>query len=269
MQRPSRRQVLAALGLSAGTTLLSGCVGSLESVGQAEQNPAPASPHARPHWTYVPLDPADVARRAYALYPEGSCMYAVFGAIITALADRVGEPFASFPIGMMRYGHSGVGGWGSLCGTANAAAAALGLFFPEEKDKKFRDGLIEELYGWYEHTQLPHYRPANADPTKEFAHSVAGSVLCHISVHRWCEASGSDAYCPERKERCRRLAADVAARTVEVLNRVTPARAARTAQHALLPDTKKCLSCHDQRELADVAARMDCRTCHTFKAPHP
>lgn len=258
MQRPSRREVLAAFGMSAGSSMLAGCAGALESVSRAEEK-------SRSNWEYSLLDPGTVAQRAYRMYADGSCMYAVFGSIVTSLADRVGEPFASFPIGMMRYGHGGVGGWGSLCGAVNGGAAIFGLFYPE-KDKKFRDGLVEELFAWYEQTELPCYRPEDAEPGEEAVRTVAGSVLCHRSVGHWACAAAADAYCEERTERCRRLSADVAAKTVEILNRLITDR---TPSPSLVADVKSCLSCHGPRELADVSAKMDCRSCHTFDRPHP
>ena len=55
-------------------------------------------------WIYSKLEPRKAADIAYRLYGEGSCMYAVFGAVIQQLAEKVGEPYNSFPLHMMKYG---------------------------------------------------------------------------------------------------------------------------------------------------------------------
>ena len=168
----SRRRALASLGLLGGSALLSGC-GSRSPAAQDMPSPSEAQPTAdnpavssgasttsagaanapsatltSGSWTYRPLDPSVVAQRAYDMYPQGSCMYAVFGSVITQLAEDVGGPFATFPLGMMRYGTTGVGGWGSLCGVVNGCAALIGLFYPEQTDGR-RDELISDLCLWY------------------------------------------------------------------------------------------------------------------------
>jgi len=78
-------------------------------------------------WTYLPLDPGVTAELAYAEYPNGSCMYGIFKSVIVQLAEKIGEPFSSFPIHMMKYGHGGVNGHGTICGALNGAAALIGL----------------------------------------------------------------------------------------------------------------------------------------------
>ena len=103
MRRVTRRQVLSSVGLAAGAGLLAGRRG--QSQGSAER--------ARPEsngWVYVELQPALVAERAYGIFPEGGCMYALTGSIIRTLGDIVGDPYRSFPVGMMRYGLGGAGG---------------------------------------------------------------------------------------------------------------------------------------------------------------
>ncbi|WP_372755875.1 C-GCAxxG-C-C family (seleno)protein [Labilibaculum sp.] len=95
-------------------------------------------------WTYTPLDSDVTANIAYENYPKGSCMYGVFCSIIYQLADKLGEPFASFPVQMMKYGHGGVCGSGTICGTLNGAAALIGLLYDK---KEIRDVLMADLFG--------------------------------------------------------------------------------------------------------------------------
>ena len=83
-------------------------------------------------WKYVRLDPAATGELAYNSYSEGSCMYATVKSIAYQLAEKVGEPYSSFPFHMFKYGHGGVGGYGSVCGTLNGAAAVIGLLISEK-----------------------------------------------------------------------------------------------------------------------------------------
>jgi len=96
--------------------------------------------------------------------------------------------------------------------------------------------------------------------------SVAGSVLCHVSVGRWCEASGEEVFSKEMVERCRRLTADVASKTADLLNRNLEKSCTFAA---LAPEVKSCLSCHGKRELKDTMGKMNCTACHKFPGKHP
>jgi hypothetical protein len=214
-------------------------------------------------WIYHALDPKTVAADAYKLYPDGSCMYAVFGAVIAALAKIQPEPFGSFPCHMMKYGAGGIGHWGSTCGAINGGAAIIGLF---ERDKQRREDLIAELFSWYEKTELPEYRPQDTDESASCVKIEAQSVLCHASVSRWCRESGCGIESAARKERCRRLTADVAIKTVELLN----ANLKEPCKFAgLNPEVKSCLACHNEQR-HDTSAKMQCGACHPqLSKAHP
>ena len=84
------------------------------------------------NWQYVPLDPAVSAQLAYGFYSEGSCMYATVKSIVSQLSEKIGEPFNSFPTHLFKYGHGGVGGYGTICGTLNGAAALIGLLVSDK-----------------------------------------------------------------------------------------------------------------------------------------
>ena len=241
MKKTTRRDVLGAIGLAAGVSILPGCAGEARSQATAED--------AIADWQYVPLDPAAAGAEAYRLTPEGGCMYGAFRAILAAwLAKNRRSPDA-FPFHMMRYGEGGVGGWGAICGALNAGAAVIGLFEP---DKKQRERLIGELFSWYERAELPIHQPADAKSSR-IAKSVAGSVLCHISVAHWCKASGATVLSNELKQRCCRLTADVASKTVELLNRRRD-KTSEPAQPAVTPSSEppktigkmRCAACHKE-----------------------
>jgi hypothetical protein len=204
--------------------------------------------------------------RAYTLYPDGSCMYAVVASVIGALANQFGEPYRSFPVEMTRYGRLGIGQLGAVCGVINGGAMLAGLFYPE-KDPTRRDALITELALWYETSALPQFVPAQPGWAEEVPAAVPGSVVCHISVANWCKASGFDAFCKEKKERCRRLSAEGAGKVVQLLN---AEMARQSAELHLLPEVKECVRCHGERELADARGLFRCTSCHTeLSGGHP
>ena len=183
MKSFTRREVLSSVGLAAGAGLLA--CRDVE-VRAGEDGGSDASKGR----TLVPLDAAVVADKAYRIFPEGACMYATFASIVSSLGELVGEPYRSFPVDMMRYGEGGISGWGSVCGALNGAAAVIGLIYPG-KDGSRRAELIAELFSWYEQAQLPKFRPPQTAVSLEIpssvAKSVSNSVLCHVSVSRWCK----------------------------------------------------------------------------------
>ncbi|TWU35710.1 Split-Soret cytochrome c precursor [Novipirellula aureliae] len=216
-------------------------------------------------WNYKKLNPDDVADRAYRIYPDGGCMYSVVGGVLGALADKVDEPFRSFPIEMMRYGDGGMGGCGSLCGVINGGSAVIGMFH-HEKPKEQREAMIAELVVWYESTPLPKYEPENPRWADDAPSSVAGSILCHISTNRWFEASGREAFSMEKKERCRRLAADGANKVVQLLNRDLDGV---PILGELTPQVQSCIKCHGKEGMGKTMVKMSCGSCHPFEGGHP
>ncbi len=269
MRTINRREAIASLGLFGGSTLLGGCAhqasgepGSVETPRQSASEPA-GSPR---EWKYVKLDPYAVAEVAYKLYADGGCMYAIVGSVMQALAEQVGEPFSSFPVTMMRYGNGGMGGWGSVCGIVNGCAALIGLF-QDEKAKERREELIGEICTWYEQTPLPIYQPREPGWAETVAPSVSNSVLCHVAVAKWCEATGCEVKCAERRERCRRASVDGTIRVVHLLNQIVadPSHACT----GLSPEVKACRDCHGSQELDDAMGKMSCTSCHSFEGKHP
>ncbi len=215
-------------------------------------------------WMYNPLDPALTAELAYRHYESGSCMYAAFKSVVSQLAERFGEPYASFPFHMMKYGHGGIGGFGTTCGALNGAAALIGLFFAE---KKIQDSLITGLFRWYEKTKLPEFRPQV--PILDFTppSSISNSTLCHGSNTNWVKETGYKITSEQRKERCRRLTGDVAAQVTVVLNEcfndsyITIGHDNETV--------RKCMTCHGKEgKLNNTGGKMSCASCHTESLGH-
>lgn len=255
MKSITRREVLCSVGLAAGAGLLARCAAEVRAseVGGSDAAEGRA---------IAPLVPAVVADKAYRIFPEGACMYATFASIVSSLGELVGEPYRSFPVDMMRYGEGGISGWGSVCGALNGAAAVIGLIYPG-KDGTRRAELVAELFSWYEQSQLPKFRPTQTAISLEIpssvAKSVSNSVLCHVSVSRWCQVARCDALSPEKRERCRRLTADVVLKTVELLNR---SQEPASSFAELSSETKSCVACHGKTDRADAMVKMRCDTCH-------
>ena len=210
---------------------------------------------------YAALDPTHVGELAYRNFYHGDCMYGVFASLVEALAEKVGEPFASYPTSVTRYGAGGVMGWGTLCGAANGAAMAIYLV------SKSPAQAISEVFGFYEQEALPNFVPA--EPKFQVASSVAGSTLCHVSISKWCDASGFKSYSAERADRCAQLVASVAMHTAEVLN--SQADGTFNAVHKLSGATIACRGCHDAGGvLENSRGMMDCEGCHfTQVGSHP
>jgi hypothetical protein len=286
MQKFHRRHVLASLGAMGGSALLTGCGRQLSGNPEASaassvefgrtveavESAAPAKAAveqlavASRDWTYRPLDPEAVGQLAYDIYPKGSCMYSVFGSVIMQLADKVGEPFRSFPIDMMRFGAVGVGGWGSVCGVVNGCAALIGLFHSGDDIRKKRDDMIADVCLWYESAPLPTFQPDKPALDVALVSNVSGSVLCHVSSGMWCKAAGCDAVSPERRERCRRLSAEGAMKVVQLLNEDGNSSA---EFFDITPEVHSCIECHGKDGQRDSLGSMNCMPCHQFDTEHP
>jgi hypothetical protein len=213
-------------------------------------------------WPYKQLDAGRVQERAYLGFSKAGCMFAVFEAVAGSVADLLGRPYTDFPFAISAYGGGGVASWGTLCGTCNGAAMAIGLFHEGAK----RSALIGDLFAWYEAASLPVYSPgapAQVPPAFVMPSSRAESVLCHVSISRWSAASGLGSFSAERLERCGRLSADVAGYVATLLNKASGDFA---PEHTISNVASGCLSCHGQgkqaAETAGTLSRMACTTCH-------
>ena len=220
--------------------------------------------HSGSGWSYSFLNPAVTGDLAYQYYAEGSCMYAVFKSILAQLAEKFGEPYASFPSHMMKYGRSGIGGYGTICGSLNGAAALIGLLV---EGNSTQNTLITGLFRWYEKIAIPEFTPRTAILDYTPPKSVSDSTLCHASVTNWVKKSGYKADAGERVERCRRLTGDVAMRTAVLLNEYT-GNTYVTDGHDN-ENVRECMTCHgDQGKLNNTFGKMECSSCHTESIGH-
>lgn len=246
----NRRQFVTALG---GVAVV-GAAGTLAA--HADQ-PAVAKDSAealqKVPWPYKQLDLETAAQGGFDGYHKGECMFGTFDAIVRPLTEQLGAPYKDFPFAMFKYGAGGIKGWGTVCGTLNGAAAAVQLLSPHP------DPIINELFTWYEHEQLPNVHAKGAKFPE--IRSVADSPLCHVSIGQWTKASGKHAYSPERGERCACLAASVAKKTVFLLNQQAAGKPIVAA--ALPAETQSCMTCHEKGgALENIRTKMDCGGCH-------
>lgn len=250
MKNMKRRELLGALGVAAGSfALFKGAAGhSADAVDHGDGFP----------WTYHLLDKDKTAARAYQESSIGHCMYGAFAGVIKQLGDKFGKPYCEFPFGMMTYGRSGINGWGSVCGALNGAAAVIGLFAKTEKEQV---AMVDALFSWYEKAQLPVYKPEAPVMDIKMPSSVSGSILCHTSCLNWHKASKIKVYTKQRKERCKRLTADVAAKLVDILNKYS--LGTLKAESCLDKKVASCRSCHDKGgDCEDARGKMNCMRCH-------
>jgi len=111
---------------------------------------------------------------------------------------------------------------------------------------------------------------------KSLPQSISHSVLCHVSVGRWCAVSGYASGSPERSERCARLTGDVAAMTAKLLNAYFYEGGVRAAESVakvrLSATTASCRVCHfkgkDYEAGQFTRGYLECEACHRDMTPH-
>lgn len=247
---------------SAGTYGIATGVGMAGGVGLTR--PSAASAQEATHPFGYPEGGLDVERTRELAYlgfkgvsiddgtRHSGCAFGTFNSIIGQLAEVVGAPYTNIPLQMMDWAGAGVVGFGTLCGTLTGASAAIGLVCDGGDARAF----ISDLLTWYSEAALPTNLYA---PTGDLPQSTAGSNLCHVSLTRWSRDSGFASGSPERAERCSRLAGDVAAKAVEMLN---------TGALGLEKPSEKtvCRACHYMGPNLAMGqythGEMNCHTCH-------
>jgi hypothetical protein len=264
MNRRKAVKIAAGVIAGSGAGLFAASYATRPAIPDAKEPHRVDYKHPESNWNYAPLNPDVTAQLAYNYYSEGSCMYATIKSVIAQLAETYGEPYVSFPFQMFRYGHGGIGGYGSVCGSLNGAAALVGLLV---HDKNVQDLMITDIFSWYEKESFPAFTPVKAGYDYTPAVSVSNSVLCHASNTNWCKATGFTVASNERKERCRRLTADVAHKVTDCLNLIT-ANVYVSGMHAD-NSSGTCISCHgNEGKLKNTSAQMSCKSCHPESPAH-
>lgn len=200
----TRREFLRAAGKGVLGAAALTAIPSVLKPALAETAASPAYP-----WTYQQVDKDAVLKHTYdCFYSHGGCCAAVF-------ARHHGDHGRGLWRALQRAQRQDVRQWrGWLrCGLAvrlaGGACAVIGLFCEAEDARALRD----QLYEWYKVEPFPTYQPEIESVT-----TVANSVLCADSVGAYMEATGYAMSDPGRLARCAGLSAEVAVKTIELLN---------------------------------------------------
>jgi hypothetical protein len=250
----SRRDLLRTVGCctlgATGVAALASAAPAWAAVSGADKWP----------WPYVKLDPARTADIAYEEWYRVFCGAAVVTSVFRQLREKVGEPYTSFPMEAFIFLEGGISGWGTICG-ANAGAnivtnVILGPRTVTGKDEGMLMG--SELLQHYASTAMPTYVPKSPKIQASIPKTVAESPLCHVSVGKWMKAANKPLGSPERKDRCARLTASMAYRTVELLNdwkdgKYRTAGVVPAKQYAI-QSQHNCFDCHADPPSAPGAA---------------
>ena len=209
----TRRKILAGTGALAAGAALAQFTGVL---GSAEAKSASAKKWP---WPYKKLDPAKTAEIAYNEWYRVFCGAAVINSVFTQLAEKVGEPYKSFPNDAFVFLEGGQVGWGTICGSPAGANIVANLIIgPRIAGAAEGHHIATDIMQWYSETKLPTYKPQKARLKGKMTTTISESPLCHISVGKWMKATDKALKSPERKDRCARVAASTAYRLVELLN---------------------------------------------------
>lgn len=248
----SRRDLLIGGGVLAAGMLLtkgSGLLGTAKAETLSKTWP----------WPYVKLDPTETAELAYKEWYRVFCGAAVISSVFSQLAEKVGEPYASFPVDGFYFMAGGVSDWGTLCGSCNGAVTVANLIIgPKIHGHKVSFTMSSNLLDYYSNTKMPAFVPKNPkiDPAK-IPQTQSDSPLCHISVNKWMTAAGVPLPSPERKDRCARMAASMAYRVVENLNEWKDGKYDVDDNHWFAPGE------------VGTNAQQNCTDCHGNNIPEP
>lgn len=206
MDMNRREFLLSTAKLAAAAAAIGPAVMSIPAIAEGQQD-APKAP-AYP-FPYAEIDPDVVRQPAYEGYFENGCCYGVAKALLGELSAKVGFPYTMIPPEMFANGKEGYT-CGTLCGALGGAVGVIGLCCEPESSRE----LVKKLFAWYTSVELPIYQPEVEPPV----HTVAPSVNCVDSVTTFMTAAGVERKDPIRKRRCGGVSADVARKTIELLN---------------------------------------------------
>ena len=230
-----------ALVAGGGLGLLAGCGNS--GTGTTASNGGQGGILPYP---YVKLTSADIKKMSETAHENwftGFCAYATLSSIVSILREKVGAPYTTFPVEAITYAHGGTAGWGGTCGTLIGAGMAASL----AAGPKVGEQIINEVMKWYSETALPIYKP-DQPKAQINTTSISNSPLCHLSVNKWMAKEGVGFLSAQQMERCGRLSADVAAKTVEYLNNNADSRFAVVTKSPAAangtPSQNNCTDCH-------------------------
>ena len=245
----SRRKFLVGAGLATGALAAAGASVALPGNAEAAYTAFP--------WPLATLNLTTVRRRGYDNYYLGGCMYASAKALLDTLAETAGGPWATVPVDLFKYGSGGVSAWGTICGALNGACWVIQASAGANASK-----VIDSLFGWYDNFAFPSSLHNSYCVYPNQGTTVSHNPLCHVSSTTWSKERGYKINSAQRKDRCAKLAGDVAAKAAEYLNKVK----AGTFVATWKPDseTQSCMNCHvgTTSTYDNVQMKSSCHECH-------
>lgn len=230
-QKISRRDILKGAGMVAvGAAALS--TGGLGLVSRAEAKG-------------TKFDVEKAGKIAYENYGKVFCCETVITGLKEAGNLKGVNPSNFF------WGHGGMVGWGTACGTLIGAGVIAGLAV---QDKMLAQMVLNDVMAYYANTTLPVFKPSKVIIAEIKSATKAGTPLCHVSVGKWMKEENVKFFSAQRKERCGRLAADIAMRTATLLNQV--ADGTYKPAHAVNAETY------------NITAQENCSDCHGSNVPN-
>ncbi len=161
---------------------------------------------------------------------------------------------------MFHHAAGGYAGQGTLCGSIGACAALINLV-TKDKDNT-HNVMVGDLINWYASVNFPTERFDAICYFPKQIRVVPDSPLCHISVSTWTVAAGTKISSKERKDRCAKVAGEVAYHTVTMLNDYADKKFKPSAP-GVSAETGYCLGCHGPNGAENnQQGRMVCAKCH-------
>ena len=291
-----RRSFIKSAAIISGAAIC-GAVSAKKSIA-SQFTPEPVEAPRLP-WGYQELDPEYVRKLGHLGYYLEECGGGAFWAIMTAIKEKIGSPYNHIPLPskeefldklagkktdkhlqvMMQYGVGGVMDYGTLCGAPNGSASAISIALSFDEAKP----VITRLLRFYETASFPsneaneyadkgEFYPPKYKSSKVLPQSASHSVLCHVSVGKWCEKAGYASGSKERSERCARVTGDVAAMAVTLLNAHMKGELNTVFPMKLSQETVGCRSCHYKGKNFEAGqftrGFTECESCHGDMRPH-
>lgn len=242
----SRRDVITGAGMAMAGAALATVAGSpLVNIAEAAKGKSKS-------FGFKKIDVDAVGKSAYVNYGKVFCAQTVSSALIDQLAKEVGGQWKTFPQDALFWGHGGITGWGTACGTLIGAGMVVGLAV---EDKKVAERVVNDVMAYYANTNLPVYKPKKIVIAKIKSQSTAGTPLCHVSVGKWMKKENVKFFSKARKERCGRISADIAMYTAMLLNQV--ADGTYKPGHGINAKTY------------GITTQENCNECHGNNVPSP
>lgn len=192
-------------------------------------------------------------------------------ALVSALNEKVGGPYKYIPAEMMQWARGAGKGFCGTCGSLIAASTVANMISDNETANQIALG----MWNWYADVKFPsdeinkraHNKDLYVDDYKTseiLPQEYPGSIICHVSVTRWCKKSGYASGSSERSERCARVTGDVAYKLTELLNQLADGKFKR--KHKIPNEVNQCRSCHSKGTPYEkghwTRGKLRCNNCH-------